>query len=70
MSLQVSLYTLQCLLDNCGVTDLVIDLVTQSASDELFTESIQLGIKLLDGGNRTVQVSAAVAGRPPGIATA
>eukprot|EP00117_Sycon_ciliatum_P039677 scpid27301/ scgid2512/ Inositol 1,4,5-trisphosphate receptor type 1; IP3 receptor isoform 1; Type 1 inositol 1,4,5-trisphosphate receptor len=50
-------HSMQCLMDESGVTDLVIDLVMSNTSDDLFHQSVLLGIKLLDGGNSTVQMS-------------
>ena len=52
-----SLYDMQCMMDLNGATDLVIDLIMAAPSPNIFLESIQLAIALLDGGNGTVQVS-------------
>ena len=52
-----SLYEMQCMMDQNGATDLVIDLVMEDPSPSVFHESIQLAIALLEGGNGSVQVS-------------
>uniref|UniRef100_A0A672JC27 Inositol 1,4,5-trisphosphate receptor n=1 Tax=Salarias fasciatus TaxID=181472 RepID=A0A672JC27_SALFA len=48
---------IQCLLDNVGTTDLVIDLIVNTKNDRVFEESILLGIALLQGGNTQIQNS-------------
>lgn len=48
---------IQCLLDNVGTTELVIDLIVNTKNDRVFEESILLGIALLQGGNTQIQVS-------------
>lgn len=48
----------QCHLDREGASTLVMALVTRSAaSQEIFTEAVQLGIALLEGGNPVIQRS-------------
>ena len=48
----------QCHLDREGASTLVMELVTRSAaSHEIFTEAVQLGIALLEGGNPDIQRS-------------
>ena len=52
----VTLYEMQCRLNTCGATDLVIDLVMKRPSCPVFLESIKFGISLLEGGNSVIQV--------------
>lgn len=47
---------IQCLLDNVGASELVIDLIVNTKNDRVFEESILLGIALLQGGNTQIQV--------------
>lgn len=51
---------IQCLLDNVGTSELVIDLIVNTKNDRVFEESILLGIALLQGGNTQIQVSSDV----------
>ncbi|KAK2842102.1 hypothetical protein Q5P01_012302 [Channa striata] len=48
---------IQCLLDNVGTSELVIDLIVNTKNDRVFEESILLGIALLQGGNTQIQNS-------------
>lgn len=48
---------IQCLLDNVGASELVIDLIVNTKNDRMFEESILLGIALLQGGNTQIQVA-------------
>uniref|UniRef100_A0A3Q2X2N1 Inositol 1,4,5-trisphosphate receptor n=1 Tax=Haplochromis burtoni TaxID=8153 RepID=A0A3Q2X2N1_HAPBU len=48
---------IQCLLDNVGATEMVIELIVNTKNDRLFKESIELGIALLRGGNTQIQNS-------------
>ncbi|XP_034444276.1 inositol 1,4,5-trisphosphate receptor type 2 isoform X1 [Hippoglossus hippoglossus] len=48
---------IQCLLDNVGASELVIDLIVNTKNDRVFEESILLGIALLQGGNTQTQNS-------------
>ncbi|XP_069048844.1 inositol 1,4,5-trisphosphate-gated calcium channel ITPR2 isoform X2 [Lepisosteus oculatus] len=48
---------IQCLLDNVGATEMVIDLIVNTKNDRIFQESILLGIALLKGGNTQIQNS-------------
>ena len=43
-------------LDYCKASDLVINLIMHRPGQEVFLESIKLGIVLLDEGNEVVQV--------------
>ncbi|XP_034032686.1 inositol 1,4,5-trisphosphate receptor type 2 isoform X2 [Thalassophryne amazonica] len=52
-----SMVEIQCLLDNVGASELVIDLIFNTKNDRVFEESIQLGIALLQGGNTQIQNS-------------
>ena len=52
-----SLHGVQCLMDQNGATDLVIDLIIAEPNTNVFLEAIQLAISLLEGGNGVVQVS-------------
>ncbi|XP_064425349.1 inositol 1,4,5-trisphosphate receptor type 3 [Latimeria chalumnae] len=47
----------QCRLDREGATKLVADLIMNSKNEKIFHESIQLAIRLLDGGNTEIQNS-------------
>jgi len=47
---------MQCLLDEEGATDLVVDLIIGNFSNRTFRETVELGIALLDGGNSAIQV--------------
>lgn len=51
-----SVSDIQCLLDNVGATEMVIELIVNTKNDRLFKESIELGIALLRGGNTQIQV--------------
>lgn len=51
-----SVVDIQCLLDNVGTTELVIDLIVNTKNDRVFEESILLGIALLQGGSTQIQV--------------
>lgn len=51
-----SMVDIQCLLDNVGTSELVIDLIVNTKNDRVFEESILLGIALLQGGNTQIQV--------------
>ena len=52
----LSLPELQCMLDENGATDLVIDLIVGEPSHTVFLECLHLAIALLEGGNSSVQV--------------
>uniref|UniRef100_A0A668AY01 Inositol 1,4,5-trisphosphate receptor n=1 Tax=Myripristis murdjan TaxID=586833 RepID=A0A668AY01_9TELE len=52
-----SIAEIQCLLDNVGTSELVIDLIVNTKNDRVFEESILLGIALLQGGNTQIQNS-------------
>uniref|UniRef100_A0A7N8YJQ7 Inositol 1,4,5-trisphosphate receptor n=1 Tax=Mastacembelus armatus TaxID=205130 RepID=A0A7N8YJQ7_9TELE len=52
-----SIVEIQCLLDNVGASELVIDLIVNTKNDRVFEESILLGIALLQGGNTQIQNS-------------
>uniref|UniRef100_A0A3P8V9B8 Inositol 1,4,5-trisphosphate receptor n=1 Tax=Cynoglossus semilaevis TaxID=244447 RepID=A0A3P8V9B8_CYNSE len=52
-----SLVEIQCLLDNVGASELVIELIVHTKNDRVFEESILLGIALLQGGNTQIQNS-------------
>jgi len=47
---------MQCLLDEEGATELVVDLIIGNFSNRTFRETVELGIALLDGGNPVIQV--------------
>lgn len=55
-----SMVEVQCLLDNVGTSELVIDLIVNTKNDRVFEESILLGIALLQGGNTQIQVGEAI----------
>ncbi|XP_056137973.1 inositol 1,4,5-trisphosphate receptor type 2 [Lampris incognitus] len=52
-----SMVEIQCLLDNVGASEMVIDLIVNTKNDRVFEESILLGISLLQGGNTQIQNS-------------
>ena len=53
-----TLYEVQSHLDNEGASDLVVELVIKSVnSPSIFTEAVELGIALLEGGNPVIQKS-------------
>jgi inositol 1,4,5-triphosphate receptor type 1 len=53
---QMNLHFVQCHLDNQGASTLIVDLVIKSATNvKIFTEVIELGIALLEGGNQDIQ---------------
>ena len=54
----VTLAEMQCQLNSCGATDLVIDIIMKKPSYHVFVECIKLGISLLEGGNHLIQVYA------------
>lgn len=54
---ETSLYDVQCKLNNAGASDLVIDLIVQEPSHEVFFMTIQLAKALLHEGNSEVQMS-------------
>ncbi|KAG9342304.1 hypothetical protein JZ751_016806, partial [Albula glossodonta] len=51
------MFEIQCLLDNVGASELVVDLIVSTKNDRVFEESILLGISLLRGGNTQIQNS-------------
>ncbi len=53
---RVELSTVQCYLNNCGLTSLIIKMITNSPHHEVFLEAVTLAVGLLNGGNREVQV--------------
>ena len=53
----VTLFEMQCQLNKCGATDLVIDIIMKKPSYHVFVECIKLGISLLEGGNYLIQVT-------------
>uniref|UniRef100_A0A8C0X508 Inositol 1,4,5-trisphosphate receptor n=1 Tax=Castor canadensis TaxID=51338 RepID=A0A8C0X508_CASCN len=54
--LGISMSDIQCLLDKEGASELVIDVIVNTKNDRIFSESILLGIALLEGGNTQTQV--------------
>ena len=53
---QMNLHAVQCHLDSQGSSSLIVDLVIKSAaSSRIFTEVVQFGIALLEGGNQYIQ---------------
>uniref|UniRef100_A0A8C0XCR9 Inositol 1,4,5-trisphosphate receptor n=1 Tax=Castor canadensis TaxID=51338 RepID=A0A8C0XCR9_CASCN len=55
--LGISMSDIQCLLDKEGASELVIDVIVNTKNDRIFSESILLGIALLEGGNTQTQYS-------------
>ena len=55
---QMNLHAVQCHLDSQGSSSLIVDLVIKSAaSSRIFTEVVEFGIALLEGGNQDIQKS-------------
>uniref|UniRef100_A0A915CC30 Inositol 1,4,5-trisphosphate receptor n=2 Tax=Parascaris univalens TaxID=6257 RepID=A0A915CC30_PARUN len=54
---ETSLYDVQCKLNNAGASDLVVDLIVQEPSHEIFFMTVQLSKALLQEGNHEVQMS-------------
>ena len=55
---QINLHAVQCHLDSQGSSSLIVDLVIKSAaSSRIFTEVVEFGIALLEGGNQDIQKS-------------
>uniref|UniRef100_A0A158Q836 Inositol 1,4,5-trisphosphate receptor n=1 Tax=Elaeophora elaphi TaxID=1147741 RepID=A0A158Q836_9BILA len=54
---KLSLYEVQCKLNNAGASDLVIDLIMEEPNHEVFLMTIQLSKALLREGNYEVQMS-------------
>uniref|UniRef100_A0A3Q2XVB7 Inositol 1,4,5-trisphosphate receptor n=1 Tax=Hippocampus comes TaxID=109280 RepID=A0A3Q2XVB7_HIPCM len=52
-----SVMEIQCQLDSVGASELVIDLIVNTKNDQVFEESVLLGIALLQGGNTQIQDS-------------
>lgn len=52
-----TLYEMQNLLDQNGATDLIIDIIVNEPSTNIFLQCIQLANTLLEGGNESVQKS-------------
>jgi len=53
----VTLFELQCHLDACGLSDLIIDLIVTSPNHRIFQEVMEVAIALLEGGNPVIQVN-------------
>lgn len=53
----MNLHSVQCHLDNQGASNLIVDLVIKSAtsSPRIFSEVVEFGIALLEGGNQDIQ---------------
>ena len=55
---QMNLHSVQCHLDNQGASNLIVELVIKSsASPRIFSEVVEFGIALLEGGNQDIQKS-------------
>ncbi len=55
---QMSLHEVQCHLDIQGASKLIVDLVIKSANmPKIFSEAVELGSALLEGGNQEIQKS-------------
>ncbi|XP_061891578.1 inositol 1,4,5-trisphosphate receptor type 2 isoform X1 [Entelurus aequoreus] len=53
----ISIKEIQCQLDIVGASELVIDLIVNTKNDQVFEESVLLGIALLQGGTTQIQNS-------------
>ncbi|GAB1604735.1 inositol 1,4,5-trisphosphate receptor type 1-like isoform X6 [Argonauta hians] len=54
---EMTLHEVQCHLDKEGASDLIVDLIIQNASNQIFLQTVELGIALLEGGNSVIQKS-------------
>lgn len=54
---EMTLHEVQCHLDKEGASDLIVDLIIQNASYQIFSQTVELGIALLEGGNSVIQKS-------------
>ncbi|KAF6037981.1 ITPR3 [Bugula neritina] len=52
-----TLAQVQCHLDGHGASNLVVDLIMTNANHDVFLETVELGIALLEGGNSVTQKS-------------
>ena len=52
-----TLFEMQCRLDACGCSDLIIDLIMAQPNPRVFVEVLELAIALLEGGNGVIQVN-------------
>lgn len=52
----VTLFEMQCHLDACGLSDLIVDLIIASPNHRIFQEVMEVAIVLLEGGNAVIQV--------------
>ena len=52
----MTLFEMQCQLDLCGASDLIIDLIVDQPNLKVFLEVVELAIALLEGGNGMIQV--------------
>lgn len=52
----VTLCEMQGLLDKCGASDLIIDLIMMRPNHRVFLEILEFAIALLEGGNNCIQV--------------
>ena len=52
----MTLFEMQCQLDLCGTSDLIIDLIIDQPNLKVFLEVVELAIALLEGGNGVIQV--------------
>lgn len=52
----VTLFEMQCRLDKCGSSDLIIDLIMMQPNHRVFLDILEFAIALLEGGNNTIQV--------------
>ncbi|KAK2568121.1 Inositol 1 [Acropora cervicornis] len=53
----VTLFEMQCRLDKCGSSDLIIDLIMMQPNHRVFLDILEFAIALLEGGNNTIQKS-------------
>ena len=53
----VTLFEMQCRLDACGTSDLIVDLIIAQPNHRVFLEVLELAIALLEGGNGVIQVT-------------
>ena len=52
----LTLEDVQCGLNNCNLTSLIVNIIMKSPQYQVMTEAVQLAVTLLDGGNVYVQV--------------
>ena len=55
-SVKVELAEVQCYLNRCGATTLIITQILSNPAHDVFLEAVKLAVAILHGGNKEVQV--------------